>query len=777
MVFEYAYLARKSHALIYELKSNWGYIQERLLDTGHNIETLVFMTYSFPVGSPLSECEDTSSKMIRACQTLRNRDFDDKSFIDWLIDSEELSDSLRYVGLKKEARQIRELICQMWSFLASRRGTAPIFSRLASSLQDLAVSYEVRHAALSHVEQAIQIYRGLGDSFLPNLAGCLSDLSFDLCYLDRCEDSLASAEESVGMWRTLVDDDLSLYGPDLVESLIRQAQALIDLSQHEEALRCSQEALQLLSKVSPDYKQVHSYTYALVSWFIAESHHSLGDLEQAKEYGRRALSVFHAFVRDRPLFYSYKLSYTLLYSSWSEHQSTLSVLDESLTVCLVVDTTFTAPHLADILDRRAAALISSSRCAEALESYDQAIDVRRRLLEDEEDGSEHFEALLQSFRLRASCMLSLHRHWDALSSLDAAQDAIVSRLKTEIDAEITNIIHDELEDQYGLLNGFTAPDCIELSNPLRSCKKVLSHIHEIKCASQIGITVRSDLGRLSTLEHSIHLMVDSFDLALLSIQDAVDFYRLQIEQNTTRSIRADLVTSLVLRSRCCVRIDRPEEALCSMNDAVGNLCVNLDLKVEGSISRFFDIFNLYCDISNRLLHEKDYRQNLRLFLETAIGILQSPIMTSHTRKTPTLAWMLLDKARLLYNLDSYEEAISASEESVDIRRKLVAEDEWHKWNLSCSLEWLAKSKLANGDSTAAWTTVDEGINVIIEEEDPNCISGRLQDLIFLRSDILFCLGRAPDVHDALLESLLLEITPNNQTNSESNVEESVSEST
>lgn len=214
------------------------------------------------------------------------------SITDWLEDLRHFSVSLRNIGLKKERLQINEHICRFWNVLASFARSVSIFSNLALSLYNLAVSYcgEGRAAeALPLMEKAIEVYRSLGEPSLPHLARCLRRQSYCLRSLFRYNDALAPVQESVDIFRGLVSSDLSLCGIELVNSLMVEAEVQYDLSHYEDALRVSLDACQWLLKLSPQYRHVYPYEAACASRNIALAYCGLKDLERAENHGQMAL--------------------------------------------------------------------------------------------------------------------------------------------------------------------------------------------------------------------------------------------------------------------------------------------------------------------------------------------------------------------------------------------------------------------------------------------------------------------------------------------------------
>ena len=119
-------------------------------------------------------------------------------------------------------------------------------------------------------------------------------------------------------------------------------------------------------------------------------------------------------------------------------------------------------------------LSASIRYEEVIKSYDEVIEIRRRQVEDSKDGkASHFVALLEAYRLRAACLLSLHRLCDAVSTLHAAHDAFLSWLRSNFDECAKELVLAELEKHVELLKDVTDVDCANLIDNLKSCKKIL----------------------------------------------------------------------------------------------------------------------------------------------------------------------------------------------------------------------------------------------------------------------------------------------------------------
>ncbi|MDQ1289318.1 MAG: hypothetical protein QG622_2884 [Actinomycetota bacterium] len=152
--------------------------------------------------------------------------------------------------------------------------TVTLYRRLAEShpdtyLPDLASSLNNlsnrlgdlgrREEGLAAVQEAVTLRRRLAeahpDAYLPDLAMSLNNLSVRLGDLGRREEGLAAVQEAVTLRRRLAEAHPDAYLPDLASSLNNLSLRLGDLGRREEGLAAIQEAVTLrrrLAEAHPD---------------------------------------------------------------------------------------------------------------------------------------------------------------------------------------------------------------------------------------------------------------------------------------------------------------------------------------------------------------------------------------------------------------------------------------------------------------------------------------------------------------------------------------------
>ncbi|MFB7675809.1 tetratricopeptide repeat protein [Kitasatospora purpeofusca] len=133
---------------------------------------------------------------------------------------------------------------------------------LATSLNNLSVRLgEVgrRAEGLAAVEEAVAIRRTLAeanpDAYLPDLAGTLNNLSIDLGGAGRRAEGLAAGQEAVGHYRTLAQANPDAHLPDLAMSLNNLSNRLGEVGRRAEALAAVEEAVAIrrtLAQANPD---------------------------------------------------------------------------------------------------------------------------------------------------------------------------------------------------------------------------------------------------------------------------------------------------------------------------------------------------------------------------------------------------------------------------------------------------------------------------------------------------------------------------------------------
>ncbi|MCX4451572.1 tetratricopeptide repeat protein [Streptomyces sp. NBC_01789] len=139
--------------------------------------------------------------------------------------------------------------------------------QLAGSLNNLSIrlgDLGRQEEGLAAVEEAVNIHRVLAeanpDTHLPDLAMSLNNLSIRLGDRGRQEEGLAAVEEAVNIRRVLAEANPNAYLPDLAMCLNNLAVRLGDLGRQEEGLAAVEEAVNIrrvLAKANPDAHLPH----------------------------------------------------------------------------------------------------------------------------------------------------------------------------------------------------------------------------------------------------------------------------------------------------------------------------------------------------------------------------------------------------------------------------------------------------------------------------------------------------------------------------------------
>ena len=101
------------------------------------------------------------------------------------------------------------------------------------------VSLRPWQEALASAEEALGSYRALAEdnpaAHTPNLASSLNNYAIRLAAVGRGEEALASAKEALELRRALAEDNPAAYIPELAASLNNYAIGLAEVGRQEEA--------------------------------------------------------------------------------------------------------------------------------------------------------------------------------------------------------------------------------------------------------------------------------------------------------------------------------------------------------------------------------------------------------------------------------------------------------------------------------------------------------------------------------------------------------------
>lgn len=194
---------------------------------------------------------------------------------------------------------------------------------------------------LEAMREVVAIYRDLvrerPDTFLPQLAGSLNDLSVFQNDLDRYEDALASIEEAVAIYRDLVQERPDIFLPQLAASLQNLGVFHGSLGRHEEALASAQEALAIRRDLVQERPDIFLPQLAVSLQNLGACQHALGHHEEALVSTQEALTICRDLAKQQPEAYLSQLhmglnNLSIYYSNLGRHEEALSLATEAFDV-------------------------------------------------------------------------------------------------------------------------------------------------------------------------------------------------------------------------------------------------------------------------------------------------------------------------------------------------------------------------------------------------------------------------------------------------------------
>jgi tetratricopeptide (TPR) repeat protein len=215
-------------------------------------------------------------------------------------------------ALPPQTSALRELAAELSQSIVERlrsdvligQATEATLSRWLSNFGNRLSGLGRYEEALAASQEAVAIYRRLAetrpDSFLPDLASSLNNVSWALSHLGRREEALAANQEAVAIDRRLAEIRPDAFLPDLAWSLNNLGRDLYNLGRREEALAASQEAVavyQRLAETRPDafLPGLAGSVHNLGIWL---SH--LGRREEALAASQEAVAIRRRLAETRP---------------------------------------------------------------------------------------------------------------------------------------------------------------------------------------------------------------------------------------------------------------------------------------------------------------------------------------------------------------------------------------------------------------------------------------------------------------------------------------------
>ncbi len=236
-------------------------------------------------------------------------------------------------------------------------------------------------------------------SELAMLADLLDMLSVRQHEVGRRSDSLASAQESVRIWRSLADANVNSYLPKLARALTNLAHSQGIVGHRIEALSCISEAVKIDRVLSENTPGAN----------LSALSTSLG-------------------------------SQSLRYSETGQFQEALSAITESVTIRRALansDPEEFLPDLAMALNTQASHLRSLNRDTEALASTTEAVSIHRSLVEANPDA--HLVEFARSLNSHGAILAALGRYSEALEFVTQAVDIRQSLVEGNPDAFLPDL--------------------------------------------------------------------------------------------------------------------------------------------------------------------------------------------------------------------------------------------------------------------------------------------------------------------------------------------------
>ncbi|MFE2997231.1 tetratricopeptide repeat-containing serine protease family protein [Nocardia sp. NPDC059246] len=281
---------------------------------------------------------------------------------------------------------------------------------LAGSLNNLSnrlADVGRREDALTTVEESVTVYRGLAtarpDAFLPDLATSLNNLSNRLADVGRREDALTTIEESVTIRRGLATARPDAFLPDLAMSLNNLSAQLAGVGRREDALTAIEESVTVHRALAAARPDVFLSYLAMSLNNLSAQLAGVGRQEDALTTVEESVTVHRALAAARPDAFMPDLAMSLsnlsvVLADVGRREDALTAVEESVTVyrALAADDEFFLPELAKSLLSQGIRLTEVRNFETALTCDREAVSIYAKLYKV--DGDIHRKSLEQAVR-------------------------------------------------------------------------------------------------------------------------------------------------------------------------------------------------------------------------------------------------------------------------------------------------------------------------------------------------------------------------------------------
>ena len=291
-------------------------------------------------------------------------------------------------ALAKEAEELikQEELLKDWGDATSLANDLPEKTVVLASLARSVEEINVKH------------YRTLAekdpDTYNPALAGSLNDFGNRLSAIGKHEESLATAQEAVGLYRGLAEKNPDAYNPNLAMSLNNLGNRLSAIGKHEEALEVTQEAVELyhgLAEKSPD---AYNLDLAMILNNLGNHLSDIKKHEEALAATQEAVGLYRTLAKKSPDAYNPDLAGNLInlgnhLSKIGKHEEALAVAQEAVGLHRALaekSPDAYNPALAGNLNNLGYHLSEIGKHEEALAVSQEAVGLRRALAEKSPDA-------------------------------------------------------------------------------------------------------------------------------------------------------------------------------------------------------------------------------------------------------------------------------------------------------------------------------------------------------------------------------------------------------
>ncbi|WP_432523005.1 tetratricopeptide repeat protein [Kineococcus sp. SYSU DK006] len=543
---------------------------------------------------------------------------------------------------------------------------------LAGSLNNLSnrlANLGRREEALEAITEAVAVHRQLAavrpDTFLPDLAGSLNNLSVRLSDLGQREEALEAIIEASDTYRQLAAARPDTFLPDLAMSLNNLSNNLGDLGQREEALEAIIEASDTYRQLAAARPDAFLPDLAISLNNLSNRLGDLGRREEALEAITEAVAVRRQLAAARPDAFLPDLAGSL--NNLSNRLGDLGRREEALkaiTEAVAVRRQLAAarpdaflPYLAGSLNNLSNRLSEFGRREEALEAITEAVAVRRQLAAARPDA--FLPYLAGSLNNLSSRLGEFGRREEALEAITEAVAIRRQLAAARPDAFLPNLAGSLNNLSNNLGNLGRREEALEAITEAVAIRRQLAAARPDAFLPDLAGSLNNLSNRLSEFGRR--------EEALEAITEAVAIRR-QLAAARPEAFLPDLAMSLNNLSNNLGEFGRHEEALEAIIEASDTYRQLAAARPEAFLPNLAMSLN---NLSHRLSEFGRHEEALEAITE-AVAVRRQLAAARPEAFLPDLAGSLNNLSNRLSEFGRREEALEAITEAVAIRRQLAA---------------------------------------------------------------------------------------------------------